>query len=404
MKRTNSSIVVLVVSLVVMWMLSAQSAGAATIGGWKWKADAEAEFAYETNVYHLSNSQADRLDANTAADQTSGRFTNMESVGDFIITPEFKAKASVTGMSGRELQVSPWINYVYHMKNTERNHFGLGVDLDQEVTDVDTVSFSFDYAPGVFSKNYLSDAVVTATLVVTDAERRYSAGTHDDTSFEVAWRRRLDADLANVKKLYGEINAGYSIKRYESPFSHRDEDTYSIGAAVDIELVTGVEVSFSYDFDHVDVPVASEVLIRDEPDFGVSLNDVGSGATTTDSDTIDNNVRIVSTVDRSRNEHTFGIKMKKKVNDTWDGYAKYDLRFQNYDSKEPYDITRQDRSDVRHRIGLGAERELADRLSLSVGWLWAYEKAGRDALAAVDPTESKSYSDHTFSALLSYSL
>ena len=53
-----------------LFCVSAETAEAA--GAWKWKGEAEAGLAYDTNVYSLSSTQKARLKEDRASDQTSG--------------------------------------------------------------------------------------------------------------------------------------------------------------------------------------------------------------------------------------------------------------------------------------------------------------------------------------------
>lgn len=396
-RRTLPSMVALACVLCI-WTASGGNA-LAQGGGWQFRTDVEAEVEYNTNVYHLSPAQESRLERNSPENQASGRFKDMESVSDFIVTPAVKFTAKGSGLGGKDFLVRPHARYKQYTLNQKKSHFELGVGFRHDAGADGTVGLDLSYAPGVFSKNYLASVTNWVGPVLLD-ERIYLPGTHDDAAVEVFYRRRMFKGKErkmlhpSVKKAYGEFLLGYENRKYDAPFEKRDSDSFKAGAGLDLELRNKTDVSVSYIFETISTPVETEVLIRNEPDFGVDFNG--------DTDTVDLDVASLQNVDRSRNEHTFAVKGAIMLDDNWLGKARYELRIQNYKSNEPFDVTRVDRTDIRHRIGLGVERELAPNLTLGLDWLWTSENAGRDALAAIDPTESKSYSVHQLSAVLAY--
>jgi opacity protein-like surface antigen len=374
-------------------------------GGWKWKAEAEAGLTYDSNIYNLSSAQKQRLEDNTAADQTSGRFDDMESADDFLLTPGFNVTVKTKGPGGGDFELRPGVEYLLYAQNTEKNHLDLSLDLTQELgaKGKSAVSVEIDFSPNVFKKNYLADAVdLSGDGSITRDERVYEKSTYDDLKVDLTYGRRLMKSSkgkkgpSGIAKVDGEVLIGFQNKEYDGPFELRSEDTIRLGAGVDMEFENKVELDVSYLLELIETPVETEVLLRDEDDFGVDFNG--------DTDTVDQNVRTVQNVDRSRNEHTFAVKASKRLNKDWVGSARYDLRIQNYKSEERFDVTRLDRQDIRHRLGLGAERELMSNLTLGLSWLWVHEEAGRDGLAAIDEAETKSYDRHILAAVLSYKL
>lgn len=376
-------------------------AAAAEVGSWKVKTDVRTEFTYDSNIYKLSATQTDRYDSNDPDDVTSGRFTDMESTSDLIISPALKIALKGKGLNGLNLSLKPSITYNLYAQNSEKNHADFALDIKQNLGSKSSIGLEFAYAPDVFAKNYLSDAVdgVDVGNDISAAERVYKAAHYDTYSIAATYGKRLwkgntGSGALGIKSVDAEFIVGLGSKEHEAPFSNRSEDSILLGADFDMPLDSGVDLTFGYFFEAIDTPVSTEVLIRNENDFGVILNG--------DADATDTDARTVQTVDRSRNEHTFSVKAASDLGDGWNGYAKYDLRFQNYKSSETYDITRLDRNDVRHRIGLGADKMLTKDLSLGLGWRWTQESAGRDALAGTDKAETKSYSKHELSAVVAY--
>lgn len=202
---------------------------------------------------------------------------------------------------------------------------------------------------------------------------------------------------SELEKVYGKAFAGFEKKDYDSPFdSTRSTDNLLAGMGVDLEFGGGAELSFKYTFDNITADAASEVLILNEADFNVDFNGI-NGIENVDARTVQN-------VDRSHNDHTLGVRGRINLAPGWYGEARYDLRFQFYKSEERFDVTRVDRTDVRHRIRVGVEGELNKNWSLGAGWDWTHEEAGRDGLAAINQADTKSYDRHIVSAVISYSM
>ena len=90
-------------------------------------------------------------------------------------------------------------------------------------------------------------------------------------------------------------------------------------------------------FDDVD----REILILDEPDFGVDFNG--------DGDNIDNNARAFENVTRAYQSHLFGLSTRLKFTKTIHLKLGYDIRLKQFNSEEEFDVARVNRVDTRHR-------------------------------------------------------
>jgi hypothetical protein len=386
----------------LVFFFSTGSAIAKEAGGFKWKAIAEVESAYSSNVFNLSTSQQDALEANSADDQLSGRYTDMEDVADIIISPAIDLRLKSKALSGKDLNIDAGFTYNQYMLNTEKSYPEIDFEVEQELGKGSAIGFEFAYKFDVFKKNYLSDAVDgDASLNITPDERVYSAGIYNSYEWDVVYKHRLlknknGASNSNVKKVTGSVLIGMANKSYDSPFTHKDSDTLRIGAGVDIELKEKTDIKISYLYESVDVPVASEVLIRDEDDFGVILNG--------DADATDQDVRTVQSVDRSRTNHSLEVKADKKLNKDWTGELSYALRFQDYSSNETYDVTRNGRTDTRHTFGAGLKTKYSKKISLDLNWKYVTETAKRSGLADIGETEDKPYNKHVLSAVVQYRL
>ncbi len=374
--------------------------GADDIGGWKWRAEASTGFAYDSNVFKLSSTQSARFDQNLTKDQTSGRFKNMDSVDDFIFTPRIRASFSRSGIMGGEFSVRPSIAYNVYAQSQEKNFFNFGLDLKQNLGKQGNIGLKLAYAPNIFKKNYLSGAKDAETIGfpghgISGSEKVFSPAHYDKTSAILSYGRRLWKNPTNTGS--GHILAGYENRSFDDPFTVRTEDSLLAGFDVGMTIHKNTSIVLNYLFKNIDTTVGTEVLIRNETNFG---------GVDFDGDGFIEPINTVTeqTVDRSRNQNTVGGKVSTRLRKGWRGYAKYEARFTHYKSEEQFDVTRLNRTDTRQRVGVGVKGQLAKRWSLTLGWLLTHNAAARDGLALVDKAEAKSYDKNVVSAIISYRL
>ncbi len=394
--RGNIRTILLVLACVLIGIPA--TGGDAVAQGASWKVSADAELQYNTNVFKLSDNQIDDLDRNSNASQASGRFNDMESAGDFILTPGVKATLKTKAFSGKTLTITPSAKYNLYFENSEKNHVELAIGARQNLGSNNSVALKGKYTPELFKKNYLT-STTNPSGPVLPSEKRYSPASYDAYAAEASYRHRLwkgskTIGSNDLEKVTGEVLLGLQKKDYSTGFDSRDEDNVYIGAGIDLDFSRDYSLAFTYRYKVVDTENGAELLIRDEATFGVDLN--------ADADATDLAVETRQKVDRSHTDHTFGVKVGGVLNPEWDWHASYDIRFQHYDSTETFDITRKDRDDTRHRLGVGAEGEIYPNLDLALDWKYVTEEAGRDALKAIDPAESKSYDIMVFAAALTY--
>ncbi|MFQ5479878.1 MAG: hypothetical protein ACE5DW_01205 [Thermodesulfobacteriota bacterium] len=407
-KKPWFNLFIAVVSIIGFMGLQQGAAYGASADGWKWKGDAGVGFAYDTNVYKFSTTQSNRFDANSTSDQTSGRYADMDSDSDFIFTPRLRAAFRHTSPNGGAFSLKPSIAYKIYSQNTEKNYFKFGLGLTQEVGAHGVAGLDLAYSPSIFKKNYLSGTADivngfspgTSVTAIQSAEEIFTAANYDKARATVSYGMRLwkngnkDKNTYEVERVSGHVLAGYESKSYDDPFSVRDEDSYFAGFDAELALYKSMNLTFNYLFKSTNTDVGTELLLRDEPDFGVDLN--------ADGDALDLSVATLKNVDRSRNMHTLGLKTSARIADGWKGYAKYEVRFAAYKSDETFDVTRIDRNDTRQKVGVGIKGKLAPRWNIDFGWTFTHNEAARDGLAVTDKAEAKSYNKHVISALLSY--
>jgi len=399
---------------------AANASAANKIGGWKVKSEASMGFSYDTNVFKLTSQQSDRFDKDksvvpdplslnrdqkrAASDQTSGRFNKMDSIDDFIFTPRVKATLSRPGIMGKKLFVSPSIEYNKYVQNQEKSYFDFGLNIKQNVGKHGNIGLEFGYAPNIFRKNFLSDAVDTKNPTgtinkISSNEKIFSPAHHDDTTAVLSYGRRLwknhhkHGKILSPEALSAKVLVGYENRNFDDPFTNRTEDNVLAGLDLGLALRKNTHLTLSYLFKGISTNVDTEVLIRDEPSFGVDLNG--------DGDALDLRIRTEQNVDRSRDQHTVGLKVSTRLRKGWYAHAKYEARFTSFNSNQPFDVSRLDRNDTRQKVALGLKGEIARRWFLALGWVNEHNHANRSGITVIDKAEVKSYDINVYSAVIS---
>ncbi len=398
-------IALLLLSLGVLGVYVPRASGADRIGGWKWKAEAGMGFSYDTNVFKLSSTQSDRFDQNRSSDQKSGRFKDMDSIDDFIFSPRIKASFRRPGLGGRAFSLKPSITYNKYVQDQEKSFFEFGLGARQAVDAHSSVGVDFGYAPNIFKKDYLSDAVDKEPRGdpahgISGSEKVFTAAHYDKTDVTLYLTRRLWKGAGNDKAplspdaVSAKVYVGYENRNFDDPFTNRSEDSVLAGLDLGLDLHRHTTLTLSYLFKNISTPVKPEVLVRNELDFGIDF----------DNDFVLENLNVATlqNVDRSRKQNTVGARITTRLQKGWTGHIKYEARFTSYKSQEPFDVTRIDRNDTRQKFGAGVKGEIAPKWTMAIDWTLTHNAAARDGLALVDKAEGKSYDKNVFSVVVSY--
>ncbi len=375
------------------------------IGGWKVHTNAGLGLSYDTNVFKLTSQQRARFDENRSSDQKSGRFNSMDSIGDFVFTPTIKATFSRHGLQRRKLSITPSIAYNKYVRDQEKSYFEFGLGIKQKVGKHSHVGLNFDYAPNIYRKNFLSNAVDTdafGTLKhgISGGEKVFSPAHYDDTTVELSYGRRLwknhqkHRQILSPDALSTKVFAGYENRNFDNPFTNRTEDNFFAGLDIGLALRKHTDLTLSYLFKGISTNVSPELLIRNESNFGVDL----------DGDVVVENLNVATTqnVDRSRDQHTVGFKVSTRLRKGWYAHAKYEARFTSFNSNQPFDVTRLNRNDTRQKAALGLNGKLAKRWYLALGWVNEHNHANRSGITITDKAEVKSYDINVYSAVISH--
>lgn len=343
---------------IVFWLLAALPAFARTRGQeqpsrppqvppgkpagaseWSFEGQARADFRYDSNVWLLDRTPADKLDQGLP----SGRYEDMESVDDLILTPEVRLGARGGGLLGRRLRAGIDLEYPLFLENPKKSHLEAALRVEQGIGPDGRLGLALKFIPEYFRRNYLADAVDPANDGVSADERRYAPGDYRE------WELRLDYRHALVKKtkespygLDGTVELGWLERTYDSPFEGRDKEgpVFKLGLKYEADTSFGVEAY--YEYEAMDSGTRPEVLLLDEPDFGVNFNG--------DLDSTDNNARAVQRVDRTYVSHGFGVRLF-----FGNVVLKYSRSLREFQSDERFDVGHNGRDDTRQDFGFAVK-------------------------------------------------
>ncbi len=333
---------------------------------WKTAVRVKANFAYDDNVFLLSQEQKRKLRTAGPAEAISGRFRDMDNVSDYIFTPTLALEAEGPGIGKRKLALEAEAGYNLYLRNSRRSHFDLDLSAAQETSKNGRVKLEFGLVPHYFQKNYLFDAIDLTGNVDAD-ERVYRRAFYYEWDLMGDYKHRLwkggDASVS------GWIGAGYLRRHYNAVFTGRNRSAPHADTGLDLRLTKRVEVDVSYQLSAVDSPRRAEVQILDEPDFGVDFNG--------DLDALDNDRRTVFPVDRTFTEHRVRVETKIDLPHKVDLEFGYERRDRHFSSHELFDVNHVDRTDGRNAVHGEISYRPNSRTRLSGGYTFADQGTNR---------------------------
>ena len=338
-------------------------ASATSSGGDAWRISPVAGVASESddNIFRLSSNRKDDVASPSAGDLASGRFAQMGSASDVIVTMTGGLQASGPGFFGRTLAVTPVVDYERYVWNPQRSNVTLGASLAQSLAHEGRMRVHASLRPSYFVKNYLSDAVDrNGDGSIAAGERIYTRGDYRESEIGFDYRHRLAN--ASQRRPFGAwllARVGYLNRVFDAPHEGRDLSGPSAGVTLRLELSRGVEAEGSYDVEPLTGLPSSQVLLLDESVFQQDFNRNGR--------LTDTNVRVLTTVDRSRTGHTLGGALRFGLGRRNDLTVSYDRRWRTYSSVQPLDVAYNGRRDWRDRFGAELTARLSREVRLKMG-------------------------------------
>lgn len=343
------------------------------------------EMNYDSNVFLLGPGKKSDLSSPSSSDQATARFSSMESASDLIATLRLEGGLDFRGLASRSFTVAPTIRYDLYTRNRERSNLRIEFNAAQDLAHGGRIGLGARFTPSYFAKNYLADAVdLDGSGTISADEHRYRAGTYNEGEVALEYRVRLakgDRDHPVGAKL--KLEAGYFDRSYAAPFRGRDVGGPTGAAGLLFALSRRTSVDLAYEASILSADESPEVLLLDEPDFGLDFNGNGSYD--------DLAVRTVQIVDRSRTEHSLEARMEFDLAKSTHARLSYEHRLRHFSSDQPLDVLYRERRDTRNTVGLDLRIRLPRGLGLALGGEFARQSTNR----AGDPSSSGEEDDYS---------
>lgn len=345
----------------------------------------ETGFEYIDNVYGLTDSQISGMEANSNEDQISGRYNEMDSAADFIISPEIGVKFNSSSPLGGKFSMTSWIKYNYYNKNNKSSFPEAKIRLKNSIGENGALTLEGNFLSGFFKKNYLSDVNDANTNGnIPREERIYSAAVYDEYEGIVSYEHKI---IKNKDSMVSGLDfrpfAGYRYRQYNSTFSNRDQNIAFLGLGLNIEFISKIGLEMIYQYESVSSPDNRELFLFDETTDGVDVNSDGR---------IRSNAPFVTNVDRSSNRHTIEINPSFNLTKNTSLYFGYERRLTTYTSNNPLDIEHYNNEGDRQQIKSGIKHSFAK------AWSAEFEYGRTDD----DDDEDGDYSQNNFLAKIKY--
>jgi len=345
---------------------------------------AETGIEHTDNVFRLTESQISKMVANEIEDAVSGRFKDMESVSDNIISPEVGLSLDSDSPLGGKLSMASWIRYNYYTENRKssfpegrirlRNSFGKKVTLTLEG------NFLFDF----FKKNYLSDVNdENENGNIPREERIYSSAIYDEYEGIIAYEHEMiNRQDGRLTGLAFQPFAGYRLRKYNAIFGNRDQDIAFLGIELDLEFVSRLDLEMIYLYEDVATPGKRELILYDETVSGTDYNNDGE---------IKGNAPLLTVIDRSSSRHAIEIYPSFKLTKDTRIFLGYEKRIAECASGNELDIEHYNQKEYRRQIKSGIRHDFSKK--------WTAEaEYGR----TTEEEEDGDYSENSFIVKIKY--
>ena len=242
------------------------------------------------------------------------------------------------------------------------------MEIEQDLRRGRQVQLHADFVPSYFDRNYLADAIdADVDLSIQGDERVYRSGDYRGFELRADYQHRLlDSRRDRPLRVYVVVGLGLSSRTYSAPFTVRDHSGPTLRAQLRVEPRRSLTLRSTYDLGLLSSPVRNQVVLIDEILLGEDLN--GNLNST------DENVRVISLVDRSRSEHQLEQRATWTASDRLEVVGVLAYRWRRFSSQERLDIANRDRTDRRLELAGSAEYRLRPGLRLFGGASFANQR------------------------------
>jgi len=331
----------------------------------------ETGIEYSENVFHLDGSQKRDLKKSDADDEAGGRFDNMESVSDTIITPRLGLKTKGPGLFAGGFEMAAWLQYNAYSENTECSYPEAKLSLAQDVGDKNRVTMEWKYMDGFFKKNYLSEVDDrNENGNIPKEERVYSSAVYDAYEGTLSWRYTPWEDKdGQISRIDVEPFGGWYHRSYNAIFRNRDRRVVSAGIGTRLGFLSKFDLDITWQYDHVSSPGRDELVLFDETLQGMDVNDDGE---------IKGNAALTTAVDRSCDRYTVSISPSLELTNDCSFYVTYKWRRSVYSTDNKLDLDHYDQTPVREQLKAGLRYDFSKSWSSAIEFARTVDDAEED--------------------------
>lgn len=331
----------------------------------------EASSEYNDNIFGLSGSQMSTYDGNDPADETNGRFDDMNSLTDFILTPEIGIRYETESPFGGDIRLSSGAGFNYYLENDKKSYPEFDIRAGHSVGKAGELTVRGDITYGYFKKNYLSGAEDVTESNISSAERIYSSAFYDE--YEVQLEYGHDLIGKKNKGFLSEFTfkplIGGSFRRYNDIFDNRDRNVFLAGLSLDVGLNSFVELETCYNYENINSPGKEELVLFDETAGFLDVNgDYELRAS----------APLFTVIDRSSEKHIFEIGSTVRITKKIGIYLGYECSETVYSTDNELDVKRYDKSESSWRFRTEIHCKILKDLSGSIGYEYESENDADD--------------------------
>jgi len=306
----------------------------------------ETELEYNDNIFKLTKSQISKMKTNDNEDITSGRFKYMKSVTDFIIEPSLHIKANLNNSKKSKTEFAFQIKYNYFTQNEEKNFPECKIKLNNSIGKKSVLKLAGNFSYNIFKKNYLSGANdINGNGNISRDERIYSPAKYDEGEGIILYEYSIIKNKnAGVSKFNIEPTFSYNYRKYNSVLKNRNQNIMLAGLGLNFELLSIFGFEIIYQYESVDAPNYTELILYNENTGGLDCNKHGK---------LKDNAALLTNIDRASDRHTIEIKPTIKITKDCLFYAAYKNRNTTYKTSNKLDIERYNQNEYLQEIKAG---------------------------------------------------
>lgn len=318
------------------------------------KADIGTEVVYSDNIYHLTEFQITSLEEGVQEDADSGRFNDMPSARDVVITPWFQLNSGLHSPLGGKINLKSRLYYHAYSENTAKNYPEVSAKIKQTIGKNDDITLRLTYVNDFFKKNYLINVDDSNNNGnIPKEERIYSPAVYDE--FETLFiygHNVVKENKQRISRIDIEPFGGFCSRIYNSGFHNRDRWILFGGVGVHVTFLSIVAIKTTYEFQDVDSPGNLELVLFDETIGETDVNDDGE---------IKENAPFVTRIDRSCHRHSLSIMPCIDVTDHCEVFFGYEWRKSIYSSQNPLDVAYYRQTAIRDQMEAGIKYKVSKK-------------------------------------------